>query len=321
MTRAACLPLALGLALAAATAAAAASCSRQPRPTTKGTGDAQVLRPIPSPTAPSPTLPAPVQRNRGAIHGSIVIEGDRHVAGDPILVTLTVENQAADELVFDWGSDNDNAVGPLRYNLVVKDAVGATVCDLGKSPPASFGGLGMKIKVAHGALYHDTYLLNPFCETLTRPGRYTMTIVRVLSDSDAWTDKVKKVMGPCNDELPPDTTVLQPGDADPMGQRDAKCMALLMAVPAVAAEWTLDITPWDPAAIRARGVTVEAEIASASHAGDNSRENALSHYAVWLCERARCGCPEDLRFQSGPHWVTSALSVVPDQLPVCPPKP
>jgi hypothetical protein len=122
--------------------------------------------------------------------------------------------------------------------------------------------------------------------------------------------KTKKVLS-CEALLPPDTTVLAEGAPDPHGRRDAACMKALMAAPAVSAELTLDITPWDAAALKTRTATLPDEAVAAAHARDNVLEGAIHTYGAWYCQRLRCDCGDDVRFQRGDDWMTKAFAVIP----------
>jgi len=292
-------------------AAAVAACSRRPR----GSG---VTPPVRADSGPEPPVvsppPPPVVRTRGPVRARVAAELARYAAGEPMFVVFEVDNAGDAELAFDVGGDWYGLLRPLRYSWEVRDDSGRVRCALGALPPGPMagGGGGFTPKLAPGKSYRETLLMNPACDALLEPGRYRVTLVRVLTSSDALAQAKVAV---CSELSPPDTTVLAAGAPDPTGQRDAACMAALLAAPAVAAEFTVDISAHAPAELKRRVAGLPAEQQAAGQAGDNSREGAISTYGRWFCDRVRCGCPEDVRFQRVDDWLARAVAEVPDVLP------
>ncbi len=281
--------------------------SPSPLPTTATQVDAApLLMPMP---------PAEV-RTGGPVRATIAPDRASVPAGEPLLLRLTIENLGDTELQFDVGGDWFGQNHPLRYGWEIRDDSGAVVCEVGKTLPGPMagGGGGYLAKVAPGASHEEHLLLNPVCPAFKRPGRYRITLMRVLTRHEALPRDT-----PCDYLMVPDTTRLAPGAPDPHGRRDATCMAALLAAPAIAADFSLEIAPYDAAALRTRLATVPQEQIDAAKAGHNALEGAFSSYGTWFCDQVRCGCPDDILFQRVDGWLAKALAEVPATLPLsCP---
>ncbi len=286
-------------------------------------------RKLPPSASPSPTAAAQIDaaplvvpmppaevRTRGAVRASIAPDRARVPAGEPLLLSLTIENLGDAELQFDVGGDWFGQNHPLRFGWEIRDDSGAVVCEVGKALPGPMagGGGGYVAKVAPGASHEEHLLLNPVCPAFKRPGRYRITLMRVLTRHEALPRDT-----PCDYMMVPDTTRLAPGAADPHGRRDAACMAALLAAPAIAADFSLEIAPYDAVALRTRLAAVPGEQIAAAKAGKNALEGAFSSYGTWFCDQVRCGCPDDILFQRVDGWLAKALAEVPATLPLsCP---
>jgi hypothetical protein len=250
---------------------------------------------------------APATRVRGDVKGGIALDRPWYVVGQPMFATLEVTNQGKAPLEFDVGGDFGPALFPQRFQVIVRDDAGAVLCDASRDAQLPQGGSGYHAKLAPGEVFHETFVATPACKALWTPGRYRVTVARVLTS------------GTCDGVSPPDTTQLAAGAPDPYKKRDAACMATLAAAPAIATEVSLEIRPWDATAARAWLVTLPDEARTAAERRELSREGAIAAYAQWYCERVRCGCPDEVRFERVDDWLTQALSVAPAAFPAaCP---
>jgi hypothetical protein len=249
-----------------------------------------------------------VSRVRGDIKGGFALDRASYIVGQPIFATLELANQGTGPIEFDVGGDFGPALFPQRYQVIVRDEAGAVVCDAARDAPPPQGGGGYRAKIAPGEVFRETLVATPACKQLWTPGRYRMTVARVLTTSPS-----------CDGVSPPDTTQLAAGAPDPYRRRDAACMAGLAAAPAVATDVSIEIRPWDVTAARAWLVVLPDDARAAAERRELSREGAISAYAQWYCERVRCGCPDDVRFERADDCLTQALSVVPAAFPAtCP---
>ena len=231
-----------------------------------------------------------------------------------MLVTMELRNPGPGVLAFDVGGDYFDRAAPRRYNWVVRDAHGTVVCERAKDPILAGGGGGYVARVKPGEPFRETHLLNAVCDTFTRPGRYRLTVVRVLTQRQALPSGLV-----CDVLAPPDLTSLAGEAPDPYGKRDPACMAALRAAPAIAADLELELTAYDAALLRKVLPGLDGERSASAKARDNSREGALSTYGGWFCSHVRCDCSDDVRWGRADDWFTQALSRIPDAMPAsCP---
>ena len=254
-------------------------------------------------TEPVDHPPPTVDRVRGPIKGKIAPEHASYVAGEPIFVVMDVANTGKEAFEFDVGGDFGPAMFPQRYTWVVRDDQDKVLCDLGRDHLAPQGGGGYRVKLGAGRTFHETHGGTPVCPALLVPGKYKLTISRVLSQP----------MNTCDDIALPDMTKLGPGAKDPYGKRDNACMIALSSLPAISSDSTIEITRWDAKALRGKLAIVATERPT-----ESSRQGATAAYALWFCDHVRCGCPAGVADQSVDDWIQQALSVIPESPPACP---
>jgi hypothetical protein len=90
------------------------------------------------------------------------------------------------------------------------------------------------------------------------------------------------------------------------------CAAELERYPAIAADLSVEILPWNEEALAERTSRVEAERKAARLAGDLSREGALNAYTDWFCDHVRCSCPP--QWERNGDWAVKALARIPEKM-------
>jgi len=217
-------------------------------------------------------------------------DAERYVLGAPILLEVEVKNTGTAPLVIDdrrW-----------RLAWLVRDPSGAVVCEAGGSPGRFGDGHVATLRVAPGEGHRETWLANGACDAFARPGRYRVSVVRGLG-----TDRAGSPTRDCEPLLGRDSPA--PAGAGP-------CPQDLADQPALAADLSLEILPWDRQALAARVDKLAAERRAAWSAKDLSREGALSSYADWFCGHVRCSCPPTSERYG--EWSTKALARLPDRM-------
>jgi hypothetical protein len=260
-------------------AAAAEAAPTAPEPVTAPDG-ADVAPPAVEPVPPvaEPTPPVvpeeppdpPVVRVRGPVEGAVEPLTQRLAAGAPLIVRFRVTNAGDQPIKFRFGGDN-YAQGPLRFTWLVRGANGEVECDLRTRPePMSGGGGSANLVLATGETHERWLVPQTGCAALSKPGRHRLRLVRILTDDDLAPEG-------CSEILVPDTTVDPPDDHGRAEQPE--CLEWLLGAPAVAAEFELDVLPYDAAAVR-EGL----ERALAAVERDEQR-NVLAGWARWLAFR------------------------------------
>lgn len=228
-----------------------------------------------SPAAP-PAAPKPVHRVHGDIEGRFVPAGSTFAVAEPIVVTFEARPTAGPLRVFVGGDGRNSAAFPTRVAVKAVDvATGATVCDNVASPPfPSFGGAGSEQVLGKGEWLRETFVLNPACPGLARPGVHRLTLHRRITDLGL---KVSKpgAKYPTSCDVHP----LHEGPAVVSGE--PACEPLLDAVPWVTSVFELTITPFDAHALRR---TVEARLQGTPD------EMTRHRIGRWLCGWVGCAC-------------------------------
>lgn len=241
-------------------------------------------------------------RVRGSVKGNIAPERSVYLAGEPIFVVFEVTNTGMQPVEFDTGGDFGPALFPQRFTYVVRDEKDHVLCETAKQSPPPQGGGGVRAHLDPNKSWRELHTATPVCAALQKPGRYRLTISRVLTIA----------MNKCDEISLPDMTALPAGAKDPYGKRDAACMTALASLPAIATDSTIEVKPWDAKRLREKLLYVTAD-----RSNDASRQGAIAAYGQWYCERVRCDCPDDVRYARVDDWLEQALGVVPDVLGDC----
>lgn len=126
-------------------------------------------------------LPPPETRRRGAVGGRFRAPRAHLSAGQPVWVELEMENDGTAPLTFESADDDRGSPPGARLVVTVEDAGGRRVCDGASRLLEGPGASARLVTVAPGEPYRERLLLNPLCEALLEPGRYRVTLTRVLA--------------------------------------------------------------------------------------------------------------------------------------------
>ncbi|HWB79948.1 MAG TPA: hypothetical protein VG755_33515 [Nannocystaceae bacterium] len=251
---------------------------------------------------PQPKLPRtggledPIHRTKGPLRGSFVMHEQRYVAGEPIFVRFHLEAVGTEPLRFTIGGDGYQQ-GPLRFTWLVRDAMDEVVCDLrGRPEPMAGGGGRGEISLENGKTYDHWLAPQTGCAALSKPGRYRLRVVRILTDDS-------KAPPSCPTMLVPDTT------KKPIDDRGVpltpECEKWLDAAPAIASDFEIEIGEYDAEKLKA-AVTRELAI------GGDGRMNLLSSYGAWLCGKIGCEAGYGDKVD---EWLTKGLAKLPERFP------
>lgn len=227
-------------------------------------------------------------RTHGGVTGRIAPNRPRYLQAEPMFVRIEVTSASDTPLSFD-----DSA---RHYDWRVRDASGAAVCERTGGP----GRLGSehigKVQLARGETFRDTLLLNRLCGKPLAPGRYVVTLLRALVAG--WAPISKRG---CE------------ARGSPAGEGGAEDGGALEEAACIAADFPVEILPWDASALRARVAGLSAERKAAWEAKDYPLEGAITSYGYWFCDYVRCDCaPTWDRYG---EWLAKAMTRVPDALP------
>ncbi|MBI5535217.1 MAG: hypothetical protein HY898_20995 [Deltaproteobacteria bacterium] len=211
-----------------------------------------------------------VHRTRGSVRGGFELASSPVVSGAPILVRFWVENTGSSPIRFRQGGDWYQK-GPLHFTWLVSDASGKVECDLRARPePMSGGGHSIDKTLAPGQRDEQWLAPQTGCDALLAPGRHRLRGVRILADETHEPDECRAI-------LVPDTTVSPPDDR---GVKESPaCLAWLLAAPAIASEFEVEVLRYEAGAVRA-AITSEMAVD-----GGEGRMGALGQYAMWLAFR------------------------------------
>lgn len=115
----------------------------------------------------------------GAIEAGFVPDEPQIILGQPSFITFTVINRSDTPYRFRVGGDSRGSVRHNSFRITAADAHGTPVRD-----PYSynnFGGFGQNLVLTRGQNYSERLFLGHWC-AFDRPGLYTVTCRRVLSD-------------------------------------------------------------------------------------------------------------------------------------------
>jgi len=226
-------------------------------------------------------------RTRGPVTGTLRFDAEKYVLGAPMLLEIEVRNPGPEPLGFD-----DRGA---RVVWIVRDETGKTLCDVGGHESRLGSEFVGKVTLAPGETFHETRFVNRSCEGFTKPGRYQVSVLRYVSDA-----RPVGMARVCED--------LVPAPSDPQAS-DVDCAKELPRYPAIAADLSLEILPFDPRALHERTGRLSAERKAAWDAHDLSREGALSAYPDWFCEHVRCSCPP--LWERNGEWAVKTLENTP----------
>lgn len=237
--------------------------------------------PTPSVTVAPSTPPAPPvveTRVKGDIEGRFTVLQPRALVGEPIVVELSVRPKGKPLFFFNGGDMRNVANYPMHFAVKAIDASGGTdTCDLVDKPPfPSFGGSGSDQTVKVGDEFRERVVINPACPLLAKPGTYKVTIHRRFISSSMVVHAVGAAypiscdVAPVHEDLP---KWIDPG-----------CAKLLASAPSVTSVFTLEIKPFDAAAVR-----LATERTLKAIAGDEIVHHRLERH---LCSFVSCACPK-----------------------------